>query len=162
MKFTFTDRPQIDGTKWVHFVFTKGTHEHHTHRRLSQSVDSFTFGNGLIAEITQMLKDEEITQTVQAIKEGGDALALVQGAVENTSKDVAHAVLKYAMAQDEMSFFLKLQSLITYLTTNYTGAQLATWLGVDTATLSKINQRYQNALSAQTAIAADASLISEI
>ncbi len=108
--------------------------------------------SGMVAGIETQLSEGEEARLVEELESGVDVLARVQAPTHSTTRRIVRKLIRHMMRQKNPYLVLALEPLLVYLRANYTGAQLKTFLNINTAQLQRLNTRVNSILNNKTVL----------
>ena len=155
---------QLDGKKRLRIIFTDHDGEKHTRNFRNRDADldveiyalSFYFGLG------ERLKDREEQFAIQNVCEGNDSLTIINSANHSTKQDLLIVLLKQMMKTTDFKTMECMQSVIEDMRLNYTDAEIKSFLSIDDAMYTKLNDKYDTFMTGKVAARTALDIVEEI
>jgi len=132
---------------YVTYRFTDhvgGTHD--VNRYVSNTTDHAQALLDLIPDINARMIEQEVDSAVSRVESGEDPVVLVNNPDHSTTKRLTKALLYYMMRERDPLFVILLEPLILDIRANFTAVQMAAFLDLTAAQVTKLNGRINNIL----------------
>ena len=133
----------------VRFMLTDHLGKEHLsgNRRVDASLDI----NDLMAiEVTRTeanLAEDEEMNAIGRVESGEDALVVVDGLSHGKKKKAIRRIVRWAMKSEDVYHMLSIKPIIVELKSRFSGHQIADFLGITGAQLTRLNTRYNKIIA---------------
>ena len=125
----------VDGRSWTQA------------QRLPTSVDNAVWLQAQSAKKEERLKQRELDQAIDLIRDGKNPVQVVNNGVRVTKKQLTRQLIRWMMQGADPERVLLMEPLILNLRSKYTDAQLETLLGVNAEKMQRINRKVNHVLN---------------